>query len=115
MSLRLYGLKTCDTCRKALKALEAAGRPATFVDIRSMDDLPARLPGWIEAVGTDTLVNRRSTTWRGLSDDDRARADADPAGLLAAHPSLVKRPVLESSAGVTAGWDTAARTAHGLS
>lgn len=63
--ITLYGLKTCDTCRKALKALEAAGRSVTFVDVRSDPGLAARLPGWIAAVGVEQLANTRSTTWRG--------------------------------------------------
>jgi len=112
--MRLFGLKTCDTCRKALKEIEAAGQPVEFIDLRSFDDLAARLPGWIEAIGAARLVNTRSTTWRGLEPDARAQAETDPAALLTKHPTLIKRPVVESRHGVTAGWDGAARSAHGL-
>lgn len=112
--MRVYGLKSCDTCRKALREIEAAGMSAEFIDIRSMDDLAARLPGWLDAVGADALINRRSTTWRGLDEAERARAEADPAAVLANHPSLVKRPVAESAAGVTAGWTAAAKAVHGM-
>ena len=101
MSLTLYGLKNCDTCKKALKALEAAGKPVTFVDIRAEADLPSLLPGWLEAAGSDLLINRRSTTWRGLSDEERAR---DPLALLTENPTLVKRPVIELAGAVHVGW-----------
>ncbi len=112
--MRVYGLKSCDTCRKALREIEAAGMSAEFLDIRSLDDLPARLHAWLDALGAEALINRRSTTWRGLEEAERARADADPAAVLADHPSLVKRPVVESAAGVTAGWTPAAKAAHGI-
>jgi arsenate reductase len=101
MSLTLYGLKNCDTCKKALKALDAAGKDVTFIDIRADADLAALLPGWLEAAGAELLVNRRSTTWRNLSDDDRAR---DPLALLTEHPTLIKRPVIAAGSAVHVGW-----------
>ena len=101
MSLTLYGLKNCDTCKKALKALDAAGKSVSFVDIRAEADLPALVPGWLDAAGADLLINRRSTTWRGLSDADR---DGDPAQLLIANPTLVKRPVIEQGSETYVGW-----------
>lgn len=103
-SITLYGLKNCDTCKKALKALEAAGKPAAFVDIRAEADLPAKLPGWLEAAGSEKLINTRSTTWRGLDEAERSRAKSDPQGLLAEHPTLIKRPVIEAGAAVHVGW-----------
>ena len=101
MSLTLYGLKNCDTCKKALKALDAAGKPVSFVDIRAEADLPALVPGWLEAAGADLLINHRSTTWRGLSDADR---EGDPVQLLIANPTLVKRPVIEQGSETYVGW-----------
>ena len=101
MALTLYGLKNCDTCKKARKALEAAGKAVTFVDIRAEADLATKVPGWLAAVGPDKLVNRSSTTWRSLSDADKA---SDPQALLIAHPTLVKRPVIETGDAVHVGW-----------
>ena len=72
MSTKLFGLKNCDTCKKALKDLEASGAAPEFVDIRAEADLKTLLPRWIAAAG-EKLVNRSSTTWRGLSDEDKAR------------------------------------------
>ncbi len=104
MTITLYGLKNCDTCKKAIKALEGAGKAVSFVDIRAEADLPARLPGWIEAAGAEALTNTRSTTWRGLDDTERARATSDPLGLLAENPTLIKRPVIEADGAVYVGW-----------
>ena len=113
--LTLYGLKTCDTCRNAMKALKAAGQPVAFVDLRADDRLAERLPGWLDAVGAERLINTRSTTWRGLGDGERARAQSDPAGLLGDYPTLIKRPVIEQ-AGETihVGWTAESRAALGL-
>ncbi|MCF8880754.1 ArsC family transcriptional regulator [Hyphobacterium sp. SN044] len=104
--ITFYGIRTCDTCRKAMKTLDAAGRAYNFVDLRADADMTALAPRWIAAVGADTLVNRKSTTWRSLSDADKAKAasDAGAADLLAAHPTLVKRPVIETGGEVFVGW-----------
>lgn len=101
MSLTLYGLKNCDTCKKAMKALEGAGLALTFVDIRAEADLPKRVPAWLASVGDETLINRRSTTWRTLSEAER---ETDPAALLIANPTLVKRPVIETGDALYVGW-----------
>ena len=103
--ITLYGLKNCDSCKKALKALERAGRQARFVDIRAEADLAAKAPVWLDALGAAALVNRRSTTWRALSEAQKAAAEGDgAAALLIATPTLIKRPVIESDGAVTAGW-----------
>ena len=101
MSLTLYGLKNCDTCKKAIKALTEAGVNAEFVDIRAEADLAVRVPVWLAATGPDVLINRRSTTWRGLSDAER---ESDPGALLEANPTLIKRPVIEIGNVVHVGW-----------
>lgn len=112
--IAVYGLKSCDTCRKALKALAAAGIETRFVDLRDAG-ATARVPLWLDALGAEALINTRSTTWRGLSEAERARAASDPAGLLADHPALVKRPVIERPDGaVTVGWTPPVRDGLGL-
>ena len=111
MSVTLYGLKNCDTCKKALKALEAGGQEVTFVGIRDEADLASKVPAWLDAAGADALVNKRSTTWRGMDAAGQARAESDPAGLLIEHPTLIKRPVIEAKGGVTVGWTKAVEAA----
>ena len=96
----LYGIRTCDSCKKALKAIEAANHAVTFRDVRA-DPLSAAERGrFIDAFG-DQIVNRASTTWRGLSDWLKAsEADAQ----LAAHPTLMKRPVIDTGNTLLLGW-----------
>ncbi|MCP2669468.1 ArsC family transcriptional regulator [Maricaulaceae bacterium EIL42A08] len=104
MTITLFGLKNCDTCKKAIKALEGAGKSVSFVDIRADADLKAKLPGWLDAVGAEALTNTRSTTWRGLDEAQRARAKSDALGLLSENPTLIKRPVIEAGGTVHVGW-----------
>ena len=99
----IYGIKSCDTCRKAIKAVEAAGGTPQFHDIRA-DPLDAEtLSRFLDTFGDD-LVNRRSTTWRNLDEDARSGA---PAALLEAHPTLMKRPVIELDDTIHLGWSPA--------
>lgn len=105
MKLTVYHLKTCDTCRKAIKAMTAAGHELTLIDVRA-DSVPADELARIEkAVGWEKLLNTRSTTWRGLSDADKADMDAAKAiALMSKHPTLIKRPVIDRGALITTGW-----------
>lgn len=96
----VFGLSTCDTVRKARKALEAAGRDVEFRDVRA-EPLTAEEIAEFEAVFGDKIVNRASTTWRGLSEEERAAPIAD---LLSAHPALMKRPVIREGDKLTLGW-----------
>lgn len=95
-SITVFGIKTCDTCRKALKLLG----DAQFVDLRA-DGMPeARLQQAFDFFGED-LVNRRSTTWRGLSEEERS---GDSLSLLRAHPTLMKRPLIVAGDEMHLGW-----------
>lgn len=102
--MKLYGLKNCDTCRKALKALPQA----QLVDVRA-DGVGADVLARALAQFGDALVNTRSTTWRTL--DDAARAQP-PLALLQAHPSVMKRPLIETADGTLyLGWGKAEQAA----
>ncbi len=99
--MQLYGLKTCDTCRKALKSLAAAGHEVAFTDVRAEPLGAEELAAFHAAFGA-ALVNTRSTTWRGLSEADRG---GEPVALLQAHPTLMKRPVIRAEDGTLyLGW-----------
>ncbi len=112
--MNLYGLKNCDTCKKAMKALDAAGQSYTFVDIRAEADVASLAPEWLAQVEPAKLINTRSTTWRQLDESERARAETDPAGLLAANPTLVKRPLIERGDDVFVGWTKDVQAALGV-
>lgn len=96
----LYGIKSCDTCRKALTALSEAGRDVAFRDVRADPLQPAEIARFQAEFG-ERLINRASTTWRGLSEAERA---SPPEVLLAAHPTLMKRPVIDRNGSLTLGW-----------
>ncbi len=99
--ITVYGIRACDTCRKTLKWFEAQGLAHQFHDLRSDGLDPDRIRSWLGSPFADKLVNRRSTTWRGLGDTERAASGAALTDLLVKHPTLVKRPVI--SVGSDAG------------
>lgn len=100
--IRVYGIKQCDTCRKALKWLDAQDVPHTFHDLR-VDGLEEELlGGWLATPFADQLVNRRSTTWRSLSEAEKAATGSALTGLLLSHPTLIKRPIFEKDGDVCA-------------
>ncbi|MDP5291004.1 ArsC family reductase [Oceanimonas sp. CHS3-5] len=95
MTVTLYGIKNCDTVKKARKWLEQAGVDYRFVDHRADGLDPEQLAHWLEVLGWEQLLNKRGTTWRALSDDDKASLGPDTAAaLLLAHPAMIKRPLL---------------------
>lgn len=105
----LYGISTCDTCKKAIKALQAAGHTVTFRDVRAEPLSEAEIAEFVTEFGP-AIINRQSTTWRGLSEFLKA---SEPEAQLAAQPTLMKRPVIRSEAGLTLGWDDAVRARLG--
>jgi len=110
--LTFWGLKTCDTCKKALKWLDAEGIAHEVKDVRA-DGVPTdELQRWLAVAGWEVLVNKASTTWRGLPDEAKANIDAaTAAALLADNPTLIKRPVFVSGDQVIVGFRDAQRDA----
>ena len=106
MTIHLYGIPNCDTVKKARTWLDAQGKDYTFHDYKKEGADPERIAGWIAAAGLDLVVNRKGTTYRALSEDDKARAaDAATApALLAANPSVIKRPIVEHAGGILVGF-----------
>ncbi|MCH8552974.1 MAG: Spx/MgsR family RNA polymerase-binding regulatory protein [Natronospirillum sp.] len=94
----IYGIKSCDTMKKAMTWLQAQNLDFELHDYKKAGIDEATLKTWLNSVGPDVLVNRRGTTWRKLSDEDKAACDSgDPdaiARVLAANTSAIKRPVL---------------------
>ena len=101
--MKLYGLKTCDTCRKARKALPAA----EFIDVRT-DGVPFGVLSAAYDEFGEALVNKKSTTWRNLDEAARGR---DPLDLLKEEPTLMKRPLIEDGGRMTLGWSADVETA----
>lgn len=93
----LYGLTRCSTCVKARKWLDARGIPYTFIDYRDHPLDAATLTRWADRLGWKVLINRASTSWRALSDEQKgAHTDQQWLDLVEEHPTLIKRPVLEA-------------------
>lgn len=103
--LKIYGLKNCDTCRKALKWLATENISHDFVDVRVDGVGEATLQRWIDTLGPDKLVNKSSTSWRQL--DEGQKADMSSAAVLTLvtqHITLVKRPVIEGQGHLSVGF-----------
>ncbi len=108
-TITVYGIPQCDTVKKARAWLGAQGVEHAFHDFKKHGVPPERLHAWMAAPGSGRLLNRQGTTWRRLDPQAQAGA-ADAAGtaaLLAAHPSLIRRPVVDWGDAVTVGFDEA--------
>ena len=104
----LFGIRSCDTCRKALGELKARGQDVVFRDIRETPLTGDEIASFLSLFG-DGLINRRSTTWRQFEEAEKLIA---PSELLMRHPTLMKRPLVKSARGTTLGWDATARAVH---
>jgi len=110
---QVHGLKNCDTCRKARKWLEAEGIAHQFRDLKAEGASEADIARWLDAVGTEKLINRRGTTWRGLDDSAKAQGDSREGAitLCVASTSLMKRPIFDDGTRVMVGFSKAEQEA----
>src|SRR6187431_2592562 len=96
MKTMLYGIKNCDTMKKARSWLEEHNVEYAFHDYKAEGIDKVRLQGWIKAAGWETLLNRAGTTFRKLPDAEKQDIDEKRAiALMLEQPSMIKRPVLE--------------------
>ena len=96
MTITIYGIRNCDTMKKAFAWLDTHGVAYAFHDYKKQGIDRKRLEGWCKDLGWETLLNRAGTTFRKL--DEKAKRDLDARkaiALMAAQPSMIKRPVLE--------------------
>ena len=103
----LYGISTCDTCKRAVKELQAAGRDVSFRDIRATPLSTAEIEAIIHEFG-DLAVNKQSTTYRAFNDFLKA---SEPEAQIAAQPTVMKRPVIQDGGRWYLGWDSATQEA----
>ncbi len=98
--IHFYGIPNCDTVKKARKWLDSEGLDYTFHDYKKEGADAGDLARWADRVGWEVLLNRRGTTFRKLSDEDKADIDREKAmTLMVEHPSMIKRPVVETDDG----------------
>lgn len=101
----IFGIKNCDTVKKARKWLEQNHIDYIFHDVRSDGLSLSQIEQWISATGWETVLNRRGTTWRGLDSKTQEQVSADNvAQLLLDNPAMIKRPVLEQHGAITVGF-----------
>ena len=106
---RIYGIRQCDTMKKAFTWLDDHHFAYAFVDYKRAGVVAERAPVWMASRGWEALINRRGLTWRRLSDEARAELDeARALALMIAHPTLIRRPVIELGEQVLIGFDAAA-------
>ena len=95
MSLFLHGIPNCDTVKKAKTWLEDHSITYQFINFKKDGIDPKEVESWIAKAGIDTVINKRGTTWRKLSEDEKAISNTGQAvALICDNPSIVKRPVL---------------------
>ncbi len=96
MAITIYGIKNCDTMKKARAWLDKQGATYSFHDYKASGIDRARLERWCKEVGWEKLLNRAGTTFRKLPDADKADlTEAKAIALMLAQPSVIKRPVLD--------------------
>lgn len=104
----LYGIRNCDTVKKARAWLDTAGVAHSFHDYKTAGVDPARLAGWVDRLGWEALLNRAGTTFRKLPEADKTGLDADKAmALMIAQPSMIRRPVVEHGEALLVGFKPA--------
>ncbi|MBS9403095.1 Spx/MgsR family RNA polymerase-binding regulatory protein [Halomonas sp. TRM85114] len=101
----LFVIKSCETCRKAREALDKKGIVYQIHDLREDGLSASLLEHFLQRVPVMTLLNKRSTTWRNLDENDKANIDANKAReLMQAHPTLLKRPLLDTGEEILVGY-----------
>ena len=101
----MYGIKNCDTVKKARVWLDKRGLDHGFHDYKAVGIDRPRLERWVAEAGWERLLNRSGTTFRKLDEADKADLDVDKAiGLMLAQPSMIKRPVVEHPGGLLVGF-----------
>jgi Spx/MgsR family transcriptional regulator len=108
--LKIYGIKNCNSMKKAFDALQAKELNYDFHDYKKQGIDADTLKIWLKEIGQDTVLNKKGTTWRKLSEEEQTHALSSEDNLieaLIAQPSLIKRPVLQTSQGFIVGFDEA--------
>lgn len=100
MSVTIYGIKNCDTMKKAFVWLESHGIAYTFHDYRVSGIDETRVAGWCAAAGWEKVLNKSSRTFRALPEASEALTEARAIELMVSEPTMIKRPVLDTGNGI---------------
>ena len=105
MTLTVYGLKKCSTCREATAFLKVKGIDHRFVDVRAEGIDQPSVARWTDAVGLDKLLNRRGLMWRHIPAEERTGLDKEGSvALMVRYPSLIKRPLFDRDSTIRVGF-----------
>ena len=103
--IRVFGIKNCDTMKKAMTWLSDQGIAYEFIDYKKAGVAEAHLPDWMARAGWETLLNTRGLMWKKLTDEERSAVDAAKAQyLMTQYPALIKRPVLDTGSDLLVGF-----------
>ena len=114
IEVKVYGIKNCDSVKKARNWLDSHDIEYAFIDFKKTPPSADEILRWCNALGVNAVLNRRGTTWKKLSEREQVSADSN-AGAIAimmAHPSAIKRPIIETGSDYLIGFDEAAYHAH---
>ena len=105
MTAKVYGIPNCDSVKKAIASLKQNDIEVVFHDFKKHGVAPQLLDEWIAAFGLDKVINRKGTTWRGLDESLKSKAQSNKGAkaLLLEYPSIIKRPVVELQGQLTIG------------
>lgn len=105
--ITIYGIKNCSTMKKAFEKLESLGLAYAFFDYKKQQIDIATLQNWVNQIGIDKVLNKKGTTWRNLSENDKQQAENFDFALqlLQQNPSMIKRPIVVSDKALVVGFD----------
>jgi arsenate reductase (glutaredoxin) len=114
--MKVYGIKNCDTVKKARAWLDLHGIAYEFVDFKKTPPSADDISRWCRALGVNVVLNRRGTTWKKLAASVQNSADSAPGAIaiLVAYPSAIKRPIIETGSDFLIGFDEVAYQAQFL-
>lgn len=108
--LKIYGIKNCNSMKKAFDLLNELELVYEFHDYKKQEIDADTIRTWLDALGQDVVLNKKGTTWRKLTTEEQKNALASEDNLittLTTHTSLIKRPILKTATGFIAGFDEA--------
>lgn len=114
--MKMYGIKNCDTVKKARAWLDLHRISYEFIDFKKTPPSTDEIARWCNALGVNVVLNRRGTTWKKLAENEQntTNSEAGAIAVMAAHPSAIKRPIIETGSDCLIGFDEASYQAQFL-
>jgi arsenate reductase (glutaredoxin) len=109
-AIKMYGIKNCDTVKKARAWLNVHGIACDFIDFKKSPPSEDEVARWCHALGVNEVLNRRGTTWKKLAANEQSNADSARGAIavMVANPSAIRRPIIETGSDFLVGFDPAA-------